>query len=186
MDAAEVEFLAEKSPVTIVPNFSQATLYLISGEVGPFQPGLPVEVPLWLGINLRQRGKCRLLPPQWMDSEKLEEIKETESQSEVFTEMPNEHYLVVAQLLLSTAPEDIPNAQAIKTLIKDIWDLRIAKLRSSVARFIKSEGTHAKLDHLTLLEVNSVRPFLPHALDHLHRYAKSANTAALNATTQEY
>lgn len=37
---------------------------------------------------------------------------------QVFTEMPCEHYLIVAQLLLSSAPEDIPNAQQIKTLVK--------------------------------------------------------------------
>lgn len=39
MDATEVEFLAEKFPITIVPNFSQEKLYLISGDVGPFNPG---------------------------------------------------------------------------------------------------------------------------------------------------
>lgn len=37
------------------------------GDLGPFNPGLPVQVPLWLAINLKQRQKCRLLPPEWMD-----------------------------------------------------------------------------------------------------------------------
>lgn len=37
---------------------------------------------------------------------------------QVFTQMPCEHYLIVTQLLLSSAPEDIPNAQQIKTLVK--------------------------------------------------------------------
>ncbi|XP_076060915.1 DNA replication complex GINS protein PSF2-like protein [Oratosquilla oratoria] len=180
MNAAIVEFLAEKTPVTIEPNFSQNKLYLISGDVGPFRPGLPVDVPLWLGINLKQRGKCRIIPPEWMDVEKLEEKKEEETQSKVFTMMPCEHYLVIAQLILSTAPEDIPRAQEIKTLIKDIWDLRIAKLRSSVTAFIKSEGTHAKLDHLTLLEINTVRPLLPNTLDQLHRLTRSTPAAKTN------
>ena len=45
--------------------------------------GLPVDVPLWLGINLKQRGKCRLIPPEWMDAEKLTEKKDEESQSKV-------------------------------------------------------------------------------------------------------
>ncbi|EGV94107.1 DNA replication complex GINS protein PSF2 [Cricetulus griseus] len=67
MDAAEVEFLAEKELVTIIPNFSLDKIYLIGGDLGPFNPGLPVEVPLWLAINLKQRQKCRLLPPEWMD-----------------------------------------------------------------------------------------------------------------------
>ncbi|KAK3865181.1 hypothetical protein Pcinc_029193 [Petrolisthes cinctipes] len=185
MDSIEIEFLAEKAPVTIVPNFTHDKLYLISGDVGPFTAGLPVEVPLWLGINLRQRGKCRLVAPEWMDVEKLTEKKEEEKQSKVFTQMPCEHYLIVTQLLLSSAPEDIPNAQQIKTLVKDIWDLRISKLRSSVAEFIESEGTHATLDRLTLLEINSVRPFLPHAFDQLHRLSKSAHGSNLSQTTQD-
>lgn len=39
----------------------------LQGDLGPFNPGLPVDVPLWLAINLKQRQKCRLLPPEWMD-----------------------------------------------------------------------------------------------------------------------
>lgn len=39
MDAAEIEFLAEKTPISIIPNFTQEKLYLISGDVGPFAPG---------------------------------------------------------------------------------------------------------------------------------------------------
>ncbi|KAB7498202.1 putative DNA replication complex GINS protein PSF2 [Armadillidium nasatum] len=103
----------------------------------------------------------------------------------VFTSMPCEHYLIVAQLVLSAGAEDVPNAQQVKTLIKDIWDLRIAKLRTSIAEFIKGEGTHAKLDYLTLHELNTVRPFLPHALDQLNRLTKNTQSAAFNTTTQD-
>lgn len=182
MDAAEVEFLAEKLPITIVPNFAQDKLYLISGDVGPFNPGIPVEVPLWLGLNLRQRSKCRIVIPDWLDEEKLAEKKEEEAQSKVFTQMPCEHYMIVAQLLLSAEPEGIPNTQQVKTLLKDIWDLRISKLRSSVADFILSEGSHAKLDRLTHMEINSIRPFLPHSLDQFHRLAKSVHNTELSQT----
>jgi len=47
--------------------------------------------------------------------------------------------------------------------------MRIAKLRSSVDAFLKIGGSLAKVDHLTLMEINTVRPFLPHALDQLFR-----------------
>lgn len=40
---------------------------ILQGDLGPFNPGLPVEVPVWLAINLKQRQKCRLIPPEWMD-----------------------------------------------------------------------------------------------------------------------
>ena len=91
MDPAEVEFLAEKESVEIVPNFAHPVMHLIQGrqlfilflfyffilspgDVGPFKPGLVVKVPLWLAVNLRQRQRCRLVTPVWMNVERLEEV----------------------------------------------------------------------------------------------------------------
>lgn len=50
---------------------------------------------------------------------------------------------------------------------QDLWDMRISKLRSSVDTFVNSGGVHASLDHLTQLEINSIRPLLPDALNML-------------------
>ena len=118
MNPAEVEFLAENQTIQIIPNFSHERLYLICGEVGPFRPGIPVNVPLWMAINLKQRQKCRLTAPEWMTLETLTKLKEDESQSRNFIEMPDEHYYVTTELILSTAPHDIPNADEIRTLVK--------------------------------------------------------------------
>ena len=47
MDPAEIEFLAESaSSIGIVPNFSEGTLYLLEGDVGPFRAGQPLQVGL--------------------------------------------------------------------------------------------------------------------------------------------
>lgn len=40
---------------------------MLQGDVGPFSPTLPVDVPLWIAINLKQRQKCHIQPPSWMD-----------------------------------------------------------------------------------------------------------------------
>ncbi|XP_071446471.1 probable DNA replication complex GINS protein PSF2 [Hetaerina americana] len=184
MDPAEVEFLAEKQMVEIVPNFNFDRVYLISGEVGPFRAGLPVKVPIWMAVNLRQRQKCRILVPDWMDVEKLEQVKEEESASRFFTKMPSEHYMAEAQLILGTCGEDVPRADEIRTALKDLWDMRMSKLRASVDLFIKSGGTNARLDHLTLMELNSVRPLLPHALDQLQRLRR--NTQPRASASQDF
>ncbi|KAL5022888.1 hypothetical protein ScPMuIL_002043 [Solemya velum] len=168
MDPAEVEFLAEKELVKIVPNFTQDKIFLIGGDIGPFSPSLPVSVPLWMAVNLKQGQKCRLVPPDWMDVEKLKDKKQEEMDSKFFTAMPSDQYMEVTQLILKSATDDIPHADEIRTLVKDIWDLRIAKLRSSIDTFVRSDATHAKLNHLTLMELNTVRPFLTQALDHMH------------------
>jgi len=78
MDPCEAEFLAEKETVSIIPNFSHGIVHLIGGDVGPFRAGLPVEVPIWMALNLRQRQKCRIVPPDWLEAEKLAAIKEEE------------------------------------------------------------------------------------------------------------
>ena len=79
MDPAEIEFLAEKEMIDIVPNFSHSAMHLIQGDVGPFRPGLPVSVPLWLALNLRQRQRCRLIKPDWLCVERLEEVSQKEN-----------------------------------------------------------------------------------------------------------
>lgn len=85
--------------------------------------------------------------------------------------------MIEAKLILGTAPEDVPRSEEIRTIIKDIYDIRASKLRTSVDDFIKGEGTYAKLDFLTTLEIHSVRPLLPHSLDFIARLQKvSKNT----------
>ena len=120
MDPSEIEFLAERDAVKIVPNFTASTLYLLEGDVGPFNAGLPLEVPLWIAINLRQRQKCRILQPEWMEIERLEEAKEKEKEEAMFTELPNPRIFVAANLILDVATPDISKADGIKTIIKGI------------------------------------------------------------------
>ena len=59
----------------------------------------------------------------------------------------------------------------------------MAKLNSSILNFLKSGGTHARLNHLTLYELNSIRPILPHALNQVHRMAKGQRQVNLSDIT---
>ncbi|XP_008483288.1 DNA replication complex GINS protein PSF2-like [Diaphorina citri] len=166
MDPAEIEFIAEDQNVEIIPKFNHLNLiHLISGDVGPFRAGIPAKVPLWLAINLKQRQKCRLVLPTWMNLETLTEIKEEEKKSRFFIKMPSDHYMEMSHIILDIGADDIPNVDLIRTLIKDIWDLRISKLRSSIDTFVKSGGGHATLNHLTQFEINSIRNILCDVLD---------------------
>ncbi|CAH1645817.1 unnamed protein product [Spodoptera littoralis] len=105
-----------------------------------------------------------------------------------FTKMPNEHYMVEAKLILGAASEDVPNAAEIKTIIKDIWDIRMSKLRTSMDALMKSGGGYGRLDHLTMMEINSAKPLLPSAMDYLLQIQKKAQQrvqqpSALNTST---
>ncbi|XP_035316645.1 DNA replication complex GINS protein PSF2-like isoform X1 [Cricetulus griseus] len=149
MDAAEVEFLAKKELVTIIPNFSLDKIYLIGGDLGPFNLAYPWKCPFGWPINLKQRQKCCLLPPEWMDVEKMEQIQDQERKEETFTPVPSPHYMEITKLLLNHASDNISKADTIRTLIKDLWDTRMAKLRVSADNFVWQQEAHAKLDNLT-------------------------------------
>uniref|UniRef100_A0A3P9H756 DNA replication complex GINS protein PSF2 n=1 Tax=Oryzias latipes TaxID=8090 RepID=A0A3P9H756_ORYLA len=186
MDPSEVEFLAEKELVKIVPNFSLDKIYLIGGDLGPFNPGLPVDVPLWLALNFKQRQKCRIIPPDWMDVEKLEEIRELEKREEAFTPVPCPYYMELTKLLLNHASDNIPKADEIRTLVKDIWDTRIAKLRLSADSFISQQEAHAKLDNLTLLEINTIREFLLNSLNCMFKLRSNLQAGSSGRTFTDY
>lgn len=86
--------------------------------------------------------------------------------------MPSEHYMVEAKLLLGVCSEDIPRSDEIRTIIKDIWDIRMSKLRTSMDALVKSGGNYGRLDHLTMMEINAAKPLLPLAMDQLYRLRK--------------
>ncbi|XP_058796923.1 probable DNA replication complex GINS protein PSF2 [Phymastichus coffea] len=167
MNPSEVEFLGEKHLVSIVPNFTFNVIHLISGPIGPFRAGLPIKVPIWVALNLKQQQKCKIVHQEWMNTEKLQSVLEEEKVNKLFTKMPSSHYMDESHLVLTHAPDDIPDVDNVRTAIKDIWDLRMSKLRSSIINFVQTEPTrtYAKLDHLTELEICSVRSLLPDALD---------------------
>ncbi|XP_044271496.1 DNA replication complex GINS protein PSF2 [Tribolium madens] len=170
MDPEEVEFLGEKQLVTIVPlTTDDDSLKLISGDFGPFRMGMPVKVPLWVAVRLKQQKHCKIQPPDWMDIETLEAIKNEEKLSRNFTKMPSNFYMVEAKQILGCAFEDISRADEIRTIIKDIWDIRMSKLRSSIDLLVRNNVAFAEVNNLTLMEINSIRPILPHGLDQIRR-----------------
>lgn len=81
MDPEDIEFLGENTLVTVIPTFNSDVISLISGDVGPFRASLPVLVPMWLAVNLKKQQKCKIQPPDWMDVETLEALKNIEKES---------------------------------------------------------------------------------------------------------
>ncbi|EPY83239.1 DNA replication complex GINS protein PSF2 isoform 1 [Camelus ferus] len=110
-----------------------------------------------------------MLPRDSRRAEKLEMMRDHERKEETFTPMPSPYYVELTKLLLNHASDNIPKADEIRTLIKDVWDTRIAKLRVSADRFVRQQESHAKLDNLTLMEINTSGAFLTQALNHMYK-----------------
>lgn len=44
-----------------------------------------------------------------------------------------------------SAADDIPRADELRALVKDLWDMRLAKLRKSVDLMVTQQKTYAKV-----------------------------------------
>ncbi|KAE8608802.1 hypothetical protein XENTR_v10011610 [Xenopus tropicalis] len=108
--------------------------------------------------------------------DKLEAIKDQERREDTFTPMPSPYYMELTKLLLNHAADNIPKADEIRTLVKDTWDTRIAKLRLSADSFVKGQEAHAKLDNLTLMEINTIGTFFTESLNHMYKLRTSLQT----------
>lgn len=47
--------------------------------------------------------------------------------------------------LTHSASEDIPRADEVRVLVKDVWDLRLAKLKKSIDIMIAQQETYGKV-----------------------------------------
>lgn len=69
------------------------------GTYGKFEPNQPVDVPIWLAIELRKRNQCEIKLPPWMTLKELKEVvaKERTDMSS-FQPLPF-HYIEVRRSL---------------------------------------------------------------------------------------
>ncbi|KAE8649312.1 DNA replication complex GINS protein PSF2 [Cucumis sativus] len=167
--AEEVEFVAEDEMVEIIPNMRMDSLHLICGDYGPFYPQIATEVPLWLAIALKKRGKCAIRTPEWMSVEKLTQILEAERDSQGSFQILPFHYVEISKLLFDHARDDVPDMYLVRSLIEDIRDVRFHKVETSLES-IDTRTSAVKIKDLSAMEVNIVRPFVVRALQAIYKH----------------
>ena len=57
----------------------------------------------------------------------------------------NQTFLSLSHTRTHSASEDVPRADEVRALVKDIWDLRLAKLRKSIDIMITQQETYGKV-----------------------------------------
>mmetsp|Transcript_32092 Transcript_32092/g.72091 ORF Transcript_32092/g.72091 Transcript_32092/m.72091 type:complete len:215 (-) Transcript_32092:79-723(-) len=165
--AKELEFLAEDEMIEIIPRFSFQEIGLLSGSVGPFQPMVPVQVPLWLALKLHERQMCKIQLPSWLHrDELLERKREEEAEKENKYLTPVEfHYQEIATILFRRAPDSFAGQEGNSRIqVKDIEELRDSKIHTSL-RDLEQYTPAVKIANVSAMEINKIRPFLVQALN---------------------
>ncbi|WVQ71155.1 DNA replication complex GINS protein PSF2 [Cryptococcus sp. DSM 104548] len=156
----ELTFLAEQDHINIVPLFSMTRIRLVSGVYGPFQPPSAVRVPVWLGLSLKKKRKCRIVPPDWLSVENLQQVLKNEKEnSEGFERLPR-RFMEISKVLLDVALDDISQATQIRSLLKDIREVRQAKIRFGLQSEDVLQSDYLQVTNLTPLELSELKPFL--------------------------
>jgi len=171
MSASETEFFAEDSIIRIVSEVNHEPFRFLSGTFGPLEIGLPCEVPLWLAITLRKKGKCRIEIPEWMKPENLEGNIAREKTQSVFEELPF-HYMEIAQLLMTHAREDIGSPDRVAALLQDLENIRMDRMRSGFIHLSQQVNAgdkvmNTQMNNVSAMEVLTVKRFLVESLSML-------------------
>ena len=143
---------------------------LPQGTVDEMRPPNPISVPLWLALFFKKRDKCRLKPPDWLEPEALERtLADERANVGQFAEIPF-HYIEVAKELLECAADDLPDVHRVRSLLKDIEDVRRGKVERGLRNF-DHNTTSVKLTNLSAMELNRIRTVAAGALDEMRTFA---------------
>ncbi|KAG0275553.1 DNA replication protein psf2 [Linnemannia exigua] len=167
----EIEFLAENELIEIEAAIDTRTdLELLSGTLPALKPLRTNKVPLWMAISLKKKHKCNIRVPDWMTVEALTRMLNEEQSVDMFSPLPY-HYMEIAQILLENAMDDIPSADATRTLLKDLREARQSKARAGVDAL---GLTYIQMDNIGLMEINEIRPFFTKAFFEIQKLKPAA------------
>jgi GINS complex subunit 2 len=169
LSAAENEFSAEDTIISIVPNVNHPIFRFISGTFGPLESGIPCDVPLWLAVTLRKRSKCVIRMPNWMSVGNLENVVNHERSEQSLGKLPF-HYLEISHLLMNNAHEDIQEPEKVSALLQDLEQIRMDRIRmgiANIAETVKQDQSvvSTSLNNVGALEILAMKDFFLGSLD---------------------
>ncbi|KIZ02764.1 DNA replication complex GINS protein PSF2 [Monoraphidium neglectum] len=174
--AEELEFFAEEEPITIIPSFqlrhsANGMLSCVGGDYGPFRPNMPVEVPIWLALQLHKRGKCRIIPPQFLDIPRLQALI-TAEQSDLDSFQPVPFYFMEVCCLLFESAKDAfgDSFFQVRDLLQQFVNIRRHKIEDGL-RMVAQAST-IRLANLSAYEANLIRLNLQGSLNMFLKFSK--------------
>ncbi|CAA7260063.1 unnamed protein product [Cyclocybe aegerita] len=134
----ELELIASEQLVEIVPLISMEKTAFISGAYGPLRPPNKSKIPLWMAVNLKMKKKCHIIAPDWLNTEFLQERLIQETSQPAFSSLPF-RFAEIAKVILDVASDDLENPDKLRSLLKDLREVRQAKSRDGLKTLDHSE-----------------------------------------------
>lgn len=157
--ASESDYIAENYLIEIIPNFHAEKIYLVSGEYGPFKPNKIIKIPLWLAVKYRNNNQCKILIPSIYENSYLNGVLESEkdNKTSLFDLPPN--FFEISNILFNNAEDDFDDIKKTRCFVADIKTIRQNKI-NNMLKNIKDDDLYLKLNGLTSMELEQIRPLL--------------------------
>ncbi|ESZ90903.1 hypothetical protein SBOR_8710 [Sclerotinia borealis F-4128] len=195
----EVAFLCEMEMVTVVPRQRLESLDLLGGKTSALRPPHRAPIPLWLALLLKRQRRANILPPPWLHPQSLDRILKIETDNpEGFSPPPPldprtpstisppflssntvdslqeylpYHWIDMGEILLEAASDDIQDPDRVRELLRDLREVRMAKMRSSTLAV--EGGGLTSLQGVGAMEVSEGRGFITGVMDGLRKLGAS-------------
>ncbi|MCJ1254335.1 DNA replication protein psf2 [Lignoscripta atroalba] len=204
----EIAFLCEMELVTVIPRQRLEGLKLLGGPIPPLQPPYRTRLPLWLALLLKRQRRANIFPPAWLNSPSLSAVLELEKSSASFSPPPDlpphttasppflpsatadappgalpYHWLEIGEMLLDAAPDDIQEPDSVRRLMRDLREVRMAKLRDGVK--VLEGGREVKMNGVGGMEVAEGRAFIGGVVDGLRKIGASKEMSRREREAEE-
>jgi GINS complex subunit 2 len=159
INASESDYISENYLIEIIPNFHAEKIRLVSGEYGPFKPNKIIKLPLWLAVKYRNNNQCKIIIPATYENSYLNGVLESEKENKVslFDLPPN--FFEISNILFNNAEDDFEDIKKTRCFVADIKTIRQNKI-NNMLKNIKNEDLYLKLNGLTSMELEQIRPLL--------------------------
>lgn len=172
------------------------------------KPPYRSNVPLWLALLLKRQKRANILPPPWLAPAPLHSVLDLEKTSLSFSPPPPAppnstvsppflssatanappdalpyHWLEFGELLLEAASDDVPDSDAIRRLMRDLREIRMAKMRAGVG--VLEGGREIKLNGVGGMEVAEGRAFISDVVDGLRKIGASKEMSRREREAEE-
>ena len=159
INASESDYIAENYLIEIIPSFHSEKISLVSGDYGPFKPNKIIKIPLWLAVKYRNNNQCKIIIPSIYENSYLNGVLESEKENKnsLFDLPPN--FFEISNILFNNAEDDFEDIKKTRCFVADIKTLRQNKI-NNMLKNIKNEDLYLKLNGLTSIELEQIRPLL--------------------------
>jgi len=165
-------------------------------------------LPLWLALLLKRQRRANILPPAWLTVPSLTEILQVEQESVGFSPPPSlpphtticppfvpsatadappdalpYHWLELGEMLLEAASDDIPEPDTVRRLMRDLREVRMAKLREGIK--VLEGAREVRMNGVGGLEIAEGRAFITGFVDGLRKIGASKEQSRREREAEE-